>query len=79
MNLDGGRAKEGGEQYEGRLLFNLKADEPKGRNVSEGLIGSDTIGKLSGPLRTLSSITYKECRNVKAGSASWERRKEKNT
>lgn len=77
MNLDGGRAREGGVQYKGRLLFNLKAGEPKGRNVSEGLIGSDTIGKLSGLLRALSSITYKECRNVKAGLASWERRRKK--
>lgn len=48
------------------VLLNSNAGEPKGRNVSEGLIGSDTIGKLSGPLCVLSSI--KGCRNVKAGS-----------
>lgn len=67
MNFDGGGAKEGGVQYKGRrsvLLFNLNAGEPKGRDVSEGLIGSDTIWKLSGPLRVLSSVTYRECGNV---------------
>lgn len=68
MNLDGGRAKEGRLQYKWHrsVLFNLDAGEPKGRDVSEGLIGSDTIVKLSGLCRVLSSITSKECRNVKA-------------
>lgn len=42
------------------VLFNLDSGEPKGRDVSGGLIGSDTIGKLSGLLGALSSITYKE-------------------
>lgn len=69
MNLDGGRAKEGGVQYKIHcsVLFNLNGGEPKGRHVSEGLIGSDTIGKLSGLLNVLSSITYKECGNVEGG------------
>lgn len=44
--------------------FNLNAVELKGRDVSEGLIGGDTIGKLSGLLPVLSSITYKECKSV---------------
>lgn len=47
--------------------FNLNAGEPKGRDVSQGLIGSDTIGKLSGLLPVLSSITYEECKSLKAG------------
>lgn len=73
MNLVGGRAKEGGVQHKGHCsgLFNSNAGEPKGRNVSEGLIGSDTIGKLSGPLHVLSSV--KERRNAEAGTL-WERR-----
>lgn len=33
--------------------------EPKGRDVSEGLIGSDTTEKLSGLLHVLSSVTSK--------------------
>lgn len=36
------------------VLFNLNTGEQKGRDVSEGLIGSDTIGKLTG------CITFKE-------------------
>lgn len=49
MNLDDERAKQGRVQYKGHrsVLFNLNSGEPKGRDVSEGLIGSDTIGKLS--------------------------------
>lgn len=75
MNLDGGRAKQGGVQYRGyrSVLFNLNAGEPKGRDVSEGLIGSDTIVRLSGLLHVLSSNTCKECGNVEAGRVHWER------
>lgn len=62
MNLDGGRVKQGGVQYKGdQIFFNSNAGEPKGRDVSEGLIGSDTTGKLSGLHHALSFITNKEC------------------
>lgn len=61
MNSDGGRAKEGGVQYEGHcsVYINLSSGELKGRDVSEGLIGSDTIGEISGLLRVPSSISYR--------------------
>jgi len=48
-HLDRGKA---GSKIQGAPLRSLKlnAGEPKGRDVSDGLIGSDTIGKLSGLL-----------------------------
>lgn len=55
------------------VLFNLNAGEPKrSRNVSERLIGKDTIGKLSGlhTLHVLSFIIDVECRYVEAGRVS---------
>lgn len=46
MNLDSGRVKQGSMQYnEDQIFFNSNAGEPKGRDVSEGLIGSDTTGE----------------------------------
>lgn len=65
MNVDGGKAEEGVIEYKGHrsVPFNLNAGELKGRDVSEGLIGSDTIGKLDGPLCELSTAR-KEWRNL---------------
>lgn len=57
--------------------FNLNAGEPKGRDVSEGLIGSDTIGKLGGLLPVLPSITYKERRSEGRQGELGERIKKK--
>lgn len=76
-----GEEKKGRIQYKGHgsVLFSLNGGEAKGTNVSEGLIGSDTIEKLSGLLPALSSITYKECRNVEAGWVIWEREEEKSS
>lgn len=60
MNLDSGRVKQGSTQYnEDQIFFNSNAGEPKGRDVSEGLIGSDTTGKLSGLHHVLSFIANK--------------------
>lgn len=60
INLDSGRVKQGSTQYnEDQIFFNSNAGEPKGRDVSEGLIGSDTTGKLSGLHHVLSFIANK--------------------
>lgn len=69
MNLHGGRVKKGSVQYKRCRsdLFISNAGEPKGRDVSEGLIGSDTAEKLRGLWHVLSSVTYKECENIQAG------------
>lgn len=56
-------------QYKRRRsgLFILNGSEPKGRDVSEGLIGNDTTEKLSELLLVLSSVTSKKCLNIQAG------------
>ncbi|MEQ2208643.1 hypothetical protein XENOCAPTIV_009945, partial [Xenoophorus captivus] len=41
--------------------------EPKGRDVSERLIGSDTTEKLSGLLHVLSSVTFKRVQRYPGG------------
>lgn len=59
-----------------QIFPNVHAGEPSGRDVSEGLIGSDTIGKLSGPaLRIVFCHSQKNVEHGKVGEEEEEEQK----